>query len=138
MPHGRHICAKSSDMEFYHEQYNVQWCDKCETVLRVFLLVLVICFLVRNIDTWTFGTSPQYIFPLYKCMIILRICAHCILCHIRRFVINMTPMWHHCIFIYFIYVMWFFTRIYALIILAFIFQFFKYLSRQDSNDKCII
>ena len=69
-------------------------------------------FLVRNIDTWTVGTAPQYLFLVWKCMIRLRICAHCSLCSIRCFGINMTPMWHDCIFICFIYVMCFLTRKY--------------------------
>ena len=46
----------------------------------------------------------------------------------------MTPMWYQCIFICFIYVMCFITRPSDLSILDFIFQFFKYLSRQYSND----
>ena len=25
-------------IEFYHEKYNMQWCDKCETILRVLCL----------------------------------------------------------------------------------------------------
>ena len=41
-------------------------------------------------------------------------------------------------FIFFIYVMLFFIRPSALSILDFIFEFFKYLSRQDSNYECII
>ena len=82
------------------------------------LFVFFICFLVRKIDIWTFGTK-------WKCMIRLRICAHCSLYHIRCFGINMTPMWHHCIFICFIYVIWFFTRPSTLSILAFIFDFFQ-------------
>ena len=49
----------------------------------------------------------------------------------------MTPMWHECIFICFIYVVYFFTRPYALSILALIFQIFKYLPHQDINDECI-
>ena len=69
-----------------------------------------ICFLVRNIDTCKFVTSLQYTFPVWKCMIRLRICAHFSLYHIIWFGINMTPMWHHCIFICFIYVMCFLTR----------------------------
>ena len=101
-------------------------------------LILIICFLVRKIYTWTVSTAPQYKLSVRKCIIRLRICAHCSLFHIRFFGINMTPMWHHCIFICFIYVIWFFTIPSALRILAFIFQSFKYLSRQDSNDECII
>ena len=83
------------------------------------------CFLVRSIDTWKVSTSTQYTFPVCKCMIRLRICAHCILCHIRCFGINITSMWNHCIFICFIYFMWFFNRPSTLGILAFIFDFFQ-------------
>ena len=98
--------------------------------------LLIISFVVRNIDTWKFGTAPQYIFPVWQCMIILRICVKFSLCHIICFVISMTPMWYHYIFICFIYVIWFFTRTSALRILALIFQFFKYLLLQDrSNDR---
>ena len=71
-------------------------------------------------------------------MIRLKICAYFSLCHIREFGINMTPMWHHGIFICFIYVMCFFTRPSAVIILDFIFHFLKYLPRQDINDECIL
>ena len=94
--------------------------------------------MVRRIDIWTLSIAPQYTFPLWKCMIRLRICAHFSLCNIRCFGINMTPMWHKCIFICFIYVMWFFTWTSALSILDFIFEFYKYLSRQDSNNEHII
>ena len=103
-----------------------------------YFFVFFICFFVRNIDPWTVGTTLQYKIPVWKCMMRLRICAHCRICHIRCFGINMTPMWNHCIFICFIYVMCFLTRPSALIILDFIFQFFKYLSRQDRNDECIL
>ena len=82
-----------------------QLCDKCETELRVLFLHVFIYFLVSNIYIWTFSTAPKCTFPVWKCMIRLRICAHCRLFHIRCFGINMTPMWHHCIFICFIYVM---------------------------------
>ena len=99
---------------------------------------MIIYFLVRKIDIWTFGTSPQYTFPVWKCMIRLRICAHCRFCHIRCFGINMKSMWNHCIFICFLYVMCFFDRSSILSILDFILEFFKYLSCQDSNDECII
>ena len=61
------------------------------------LWILIICFLVRNIDTWTVGTAPQYTFPVWNFMIRLRICAHCSLFRIRCFGINMTSMWHQCI-----------------------------------------
>ena len=56
-----------------------------------------ICFLIRNIDTWAFSTAPQYTFPVWKCMIRMRISAYSWIWHIRCFGINMTPMWHHCI-----------------------------------------
>ena len=58
-------------------------------------------------------------------MIWLWICTHFWLFHLRCFVINMTPMWHHCIFICFIYAIWFFTRPSVLRILALIFEFLK-------------
>ena len=86
--------------------------------------IMIICFLVRKIDTRTVVTAPQYTFPVWKCMIILRVCAYCSLCHIRCFGIHMTPMWHHSIFICFISVMCFFTRPSALRILAILFEFF--------------
>ena len=101
-------------------------------------LMIFIFFLVRNIDTWKVGTTPQYTFSVWKCMIRLRVCAHCSICHIRCFGINMTPIRNHCIFICFIYVMCFLTRSSALSIFAFILQFFKYLSRQDRNEECIL
>ena len=100
--------------------------------------MFLICFLVRNIDTWTVSTTPQYTFTVLKCMIRLRICAHCSFCHIRCFGINMMPMWHDSIFICFIYVMCFLTRPSALRILALSFSFFKYLSQQDNNAECIL
>ena len=100
--------------------------------------VFFICFLVRNIDMWKFRTTLQYTFPVWECMIRLSICAHCIIYHIISFGIDMTPMWHHCIFICFVYVMWFFTRPSDLRIMYFILEFFKYLSHQDSNDECIL
>ena len=96
------------------------------------------CLLVRNIDTWTVITASQYTFPVWKCMFRMRISAHFRIVHIRCFGINMTPMWHHCIFICFIYVMCFLTRPSDLRILDLILEFFKYLSRQDSNEECII
>ena len=65
-----------------------------------------------------------YTFTVWKCIIRLRICEYCSPLHIRLFGINMTPTWHHCIFICFIYMMCFFTRTFALRILAIIFQFF--------------
>ena len=103
-----------------------------------FLLMIFICLLVRKIYIWTFSTTPQYTFLVWKCMIIMRICEHCSLFHIIYFGINMTPMWQDCIFICFIYVMCIFIRPYVLSNLAFIPNFFKYLSRQDSNDESII
>ena len=117
---------------------------KCNAMINVkpnwgcCFFILFICFLVRKIDTLAFGTAPQYTFLVWTCMIRMRICAHFSLFHIRWFGRNMIPMWHHCIFICFIYVMWVFTRPSALRILDFIFSFFKYLSRQDSNDECIL
>ena len=100
--------------------------------------ILIIYLLVRKIDTRTFVTAPQYTFPLWKCIIRLKICAHINLFHTRCFGINMTSMWNHCIFICFIYVMCFFTRTSDLIILDLIFSFLKYLSQQDINYECII
>ena len=47
-------------MKLYHDQYNAQLCDKCKTVLRVlYLNTYYLCFLVRKIDTQTFGTTSQ-------------------------------------------------------------------------------
>ena len=103
-----------------------------------FLVMFFSYFLVRNIDTWKVSTAPQYTFPVWKCMLILRICAHCSIFHIWCFGINMTSMWHHCIFICCVYVMCFLTRPSALSILALILEFFNYLSRQDINELCII
>ena len=82
-------------------------------------------FLVRNIDTWTVGTAPQYKFPVWKWMLRLRICAHCSICHIWCFGINMPSMWHHCIFICCIYLMCSLTRPSDLSILALILEFFQ-------------
>ena len=101
----------------------MQWCDKCETVFRVFFLNSDYLFLVRNIYTFIVSTTLQYTFPVWQCMIRLRICAHCSLCHIRCFGINMTSMCHPCIFICFIYVVFFFTRPSVLSILALSFSF---------------
>ena len=84
------------------------------------LLMNFVFFLVRMIDMCIFITTTKYKFPLWKYMSRLIICAHCSIFHIRRFGINMTPMWHHCIFIWFIYVMYFSNRPYALSILDFI------------------
>ena len=72
--------------------------------------ILVIYLLVRKIDTWTLSTESQCTFPVWKCMIRLRICAYFSLFHIISFGINMTPMWHHCIFICFIFVVFLFIR----------------------------
>ena len=118
------ICSFLS-MEFYHRQYTVQWCDKCETKLRVLFLHVFNLFLGKNIDAWKVRTTPQYTFTVWKWMIRLKICTYCSLWHIRLFGIYMTPMWHYCILICFIYVMWFFNRPSALIIIAFIFEFFQ-------------
>ena len=38
------------------------------------------CFLVRNIDTKTVGTSPQYTFPLWKCMIRFQMHVRTMIC----------------------------------------------------------
>ena len=83
--------------------------------------VSFIFLLVRKIYMWTLSTIPQYTFPVWKCMIRLRICAHCIICHIRCSGINMTPIWHDRIFICFIYVMCFLNRPYILSILDLIY-----------------
>ena len=95
-------------------------------------------FLVRNIDTWTVITAQQYTFTVWKWMIRMWISAHCCICNIRCFGINMTPMWHHCIFTCCIYTMCFLTRPFALNIFVLILEFFKYLSSHDSNDDCIL
>ena len=47
-------------------------------------------------------------------------------------------MWYDRIFICFIYVILFFRRTSVVIILAFIFEFFQYRSRHDSNVESII
>ena len=86
--------------------------------------IFIICFLVRKINTWTFGTTLQYIFRVWQCMIWLWICTHCCLCHIRCFGINIMTMWNDCIFICFIYTIFFFPRPSVLIILAEILEFF--------------
>ena len=98
----------------------------------------MICLLFSNIDTWTFSTPPQHTFLVCKCIIRLRICAHCTIFHIICFGINMMSMWHNCIFICFIYVMFFFTRPLVLRILDLIFEFFKDISLQYRNDECIL
>ena len=103
-----------------------------------FFFMFFSCFLVRKINTRTVGTALQYTFPVWKCIIVMRISSHCCICHIRCFGINMMPMCHHCIFIYSMYMIYFLTRPSALIILDFILEFFRYLSRQDSNDECIL
>ena len=64
-------------------------------------------------------------FPVCQCMLRLKICAHCSICHIWCFGINMTSMWHHCNFICCIYVMWFLVRPSDLSILALILEFFQ-------------
>ena len=88
--------------------------------------VMFICnFLIRNIDTWTVITAPQYTFQLWKWMLRLRICAHCSICHIWCCGINMPSMWHHSIFICGIYLMCSLTRPSALSILAFILESFQ-------------
>ena len=95
-----------------------------------------ICFLVMNIGTWTFVTTLQYTFPVWKCMIRMRIFGSCSLCHIWCFGVNMTPCSITVFYIFYIYYVlshWTFT----FSILDFIFCFFKYLSLQDSNDECI-
>ena len=100
--------------------------------------ILMICLFVRKIYTWKVSTRPQYTFSVWKCMIRLRICAHCSLYHIRWFDINMTSMWHDFIFICFIYVMLFFTRPSAWAFWLWYVSFLKYLSRQKSFDECIL
>ena len=87
--------------------------------------MLLICFIDRKINIWTDGTTTQYTFPVWECMIRMRISTHCSIFHIRCFGINMTPMWHHCIFIMLIYVVCFLARPSALSILDFILQFLK-------------
>ena len=124
MPHGRHIYATASDMA------NATMCTypKSEHSLPHWKCVLRCCNdcpCIRNIDTRTVSTALQYTFPVWKCMLRLRICAHCSICHIWCFGINMTSMWHHCIFICCIYVMCFLTRSSALRILALILEFFQ-------------
>ena len=88
--------------------------------LHVFCLILGQEYWYMDIQHNTANTN-------FQCGISqrLRIYAHCSLWYIRLFGINMTPMWHHCIFICFIYVMWFFTRSSALSIETFIFVFFQ-------------
>ena len=103
-----------------------------------FLFMFFSYFLVRNIDTRTVSIASQYTFPVWKCMLRMRICAHCSICHIWCFGINMTSIWNHCIFICCIYVMCFLTRPSALSIWLWSLIFFKYLPRQDSNDECIL
>ena len=89
-------------------------------------------------NTSKVGTASQYTFPVWKCIIRMRISAHGWICHIRCFRINMTPMWHHCNFICCIYMMCFLNRPSALNIFDLILEFFKYLSRQYINDECTL
>ena len=100
--------------------------------------IMIICFLVRNIYTCTFITTPRYTFTLWQCMIRLRICAHGSLCHIRWFGINMMSMWHPV----FLYVSWMWCGFSPdLLIWEFCiwsFAVFKYLSCQERNEECII
>ena len=83
------------------------------------------CLLVWNIYTSTVSTALQYTFTVWKCMLRLRICAHCSIFHIWCCGINMTSMWYHCIFICCIYVMCFITRPSALSLLDLILEFFQ-------------
>ena len=81
-----------------HDVINVKPIRGCS------FFIIFSCFLVRNIDKRTVITAPQYTFPVWKCMIRMSISAHCFICYIRCFGINMMPMWYHCIFICCIYV----------------------------------
>ena len=56
-------------MEFHHEKYNVQWCGNVKPNWGCCFFMFFSCFLVRNIDTKTVNTAPQYTFPVWKCMI---------------------------------------------------------------------
>ena len=87
--------------------------------------ILIICFLVRNIDTWAISTASQYKFPVWQCMIIMRIWTYCSLFNIRLFGINMTSIQSHCIFVCFLYVIFFSTDL--------IFWAFLFLSLSFSN-----
>ena len=99
--------------------------------------MLIICLLVRKIEIWKFGIEPQCTFPVWKCIIRLWICAQSSLCHIRCFGINITPIWHQWM-LYVSYMWYYFSP--ELLIWEFwllSLSFFRYLSRQDSNDECI-
>ena len=109
-----------------------------KTNWRNFFGILIICLLIRKINTYIFGRTTQYTFTVWQCIIWLWICKYCCFCHIICFGINMTPMWHDCIFICFIYVIWFFVRPFVLSIIGLIFDFFCYQSRHDSNDEYIL
>ena len=100
--------------------------------------ILIIYYLVRKIDTWTVKTTQQYTFPVWKCMIRLRIYAHCIFFHIRCFGINITSMWHNSIFM--CSYMWcaFSPDLLLWAFWLWPLSFFKYPSLQESNDACII
>ena len=50
----------------------------------------------------------------------------------------MTLIWNECIFICFVYVVFFFTRPTVLSILALIFEFLKYQSCHYGNEECIL
>ena len=124
-------------MELHHDKYNTQWCDKYETALRVLCL---------NTDYLFLGQEYWYIHSY-----------HSISIHISSVAVNdhtedmhtLSPLpyqmiWHKydvnvtsLYFICFRYAIWFFTRHSILRILDLIFDFFKYLSWQDSNNDCI-
>ena len=95
-----------------------------KTNWRNFVGILIICLLIRKINTYIFGRKTQYTFTVWQCIIWMWICKYCCFCHIICFGINMTPMWHDCIFICLIYVIWFFVRPFVLSIIYLIFDFF--------------
>ena len=79
-----------------------------KTNWRTSVVILLIFSLVSKINAWAFVTTPQYTFPVWWCMIWLWLCTSCCLCHIICFGVNMMPMWHYCIFIGFIYAIYFY------------------------------
>ena len=115
-----------TSIEFYHEQYNVQWCDKCETILKVLFL---------NTDYLFLGQEDLYMYSQHSITIhISSVAVHDQTEDMRTLYHLLYHMiWHkydvHVVSLYFymfhICDVIFFTRPSVLIILDLIFQFFQ-------------
>ena len=100
--------------------------------------ILMIFILIRKIDKWAVSTVSQYTFPVWQFMNRLRICTN----------VSSLPyhmIWHKydahvaSLYFYMIHICdLIFTRPSVLSILALIFEFFKYQSRQDSKNAWIL